>query len=135
MADFRWNFRWMFLSCRVKGSLGPSSLGCAFCAFHRFFPRLAPFWYLGLHDPQKMGSLPKIMGSLTHFQRVMETPGSPFWPIFCSYPAGASSHRFATETRPFCETRSPTRPSKSSWPPKAALKTLTPWPGEPRADR
>ena len=31
-----------------------------------------------LHDPQKIGSLPKISGSLTHFFRVMETPGIIF---------------------------------------------------------
>ena len=30
-----------------------------------------------LRDPLKMGSLPKIKGAWTHFQRVMETPGIP----------------------------------------------------------
>ena len=29
-----------------------------------------------LHDPYKMGSLSKIMGSLPNFLRVMETPGT-----------------------------------------------------------
>ena len=34
------------------------------------------FCQRGVFMPQKMGTLPKIMGSLTNFLRVMETPGT-----------------------------------------------------------
>ena len=36
----------------------------------------SPLITWSFHDPLKIGSFPKIMGSWTHFFRVMETPGS-----------------------------------------------------------
>ena len=64
-------------------------------------PRYSCTW--SLHDPYKMGSVPKIVGSLTHFLRVMETPaslndmahvlGKQVAPLACCHQAAGESRR------------------------------------------